>query len=168
MKKNNIALIGMPTSGKSFLGKKLSNQIGYNFIDFDVEIAKIYGEKSHLKDGEKAFLMHEEKTILKASGEKNIFSCGGSSVYSDKAMRYLKGLSTVIYLKVSVNVLENRIVDYIDRGVIGARQKVLKDLLAERDPLYLKYSDFTVSVSNNNLDEQYNKLVKVCDKVLEF
>ena len=41
----NIVFIGMPSAGKSYWGRKLSQKYNINFIDGDIIIEKIYGKK---------------------------------------------------------------------------------------------------------------------------
>ncbi|MBO6259113.1 MAG: shikimate kinase, partial [Succinivibrio sp.] len=43
--KNNIILIGMPTSGKSTIGVILAKILGYRFIDADIVIQEKEGRK---------------------------------------------------------------------------------------------------------------------------
>ena len=43
MKKDNIILVGMPTSGKSTVGVILAKILGYNFVDADIVIQKKEG-----------------------------------------------------------------------------------------------------------------------------
>ena len=49
MKKDNIILIGMPTSGKSTMGVILAKILGYNFIDADLVIQEQDGTRHALK-----------------------------------------------------------------------------------------------------------------------
>ena len=46
--KERICLIGMPGSGKSTIGKQLSDKLKYSFFDTDEEIEK--KEKTKIKD----------------------------------------------------------------------------------------------------------------------
>ena len=45
MKKDNIVLIGMPTSGKSTMGVILAKILGYKFLDADIVIQEKEGKK---------------------------------------------------------------------------------------------------------------------------
>ena len=45
MKKDNIVLIGMPTSGKSTMGVILAKILGYRFLDADIVIQEKIGKK---------------------------------------------------------------------------------------------------------------------------
>jgi shikimate kinase len=41
----NIFLIGMPSSGKSTLGRQIAKSLGYEFIDLDIRIEIAEGKK---------------------------------------------------------------------------------------------------------------------------
>jgi len=41
----NIFLIGMPSSGKSTLGRQIAKSLGYEFIDLDIRIEIVEGKK---------------------------------------------------------------------------------------------------------------------------
>ena len=90
--KNNIILIGMPSSGKSTIGKELAKRLNADFIDTD----SCYGiSKMDLKDivinfGHKHFLRVQEEEILRINVEKCIIATGGSVIYSKNTMDHLK------------------------------------------------------------------------------
>ncbi len=84
MKKNNIILVGMPGSGKSYIGLKLSEILtGYTLIDTDSIIEKTQGMKISdifAKFSEDYFRKLEYDTIkMVCSGEKKIISVGGGA-----------------------------------------------------------------------------------------
>ena len=85
--KKNITLIGMPFSGKTTIGKKLAEKLGYNFIDIDQHIESKYKMKLPSvieKYGNDGFKIIEENAMLEMFGNKNIFATGGSVIYSEK------------------------------------------------------------------------------------
>ena len=89
--KENIALIGMPASGKSTIGNHLAKQIGFKFLDSD-DIIQSY-EKQTLaqivsEKGLSRFLKIEEHHVI---------ATGGSVVYSKKTMAHLFRISTIVY-----------------------------------------------------------------------
>ena len=62
--KENVVLIGMPSSGKSTVGKALSERLGREFIDSDEEIVKLIGmsiSDYFSKNGERAFREIEKR-----------------------------------------------------------------------------------------------------------
>lgn len=146
MKKSltSIALIGMPGSGKSKIGKSLANKMEYEFIDTDKEIENSEQMKvSEIfeKYGEKYFREKEEELIKKIVFQRNlVVSTGGGMIENPIIMKYLKHNCHIVYLKRDLN---QKLFD-------GRRPKLKKKedyLLLEkrRVPLYEKYKDFTVS-----------------------
>jgi shikimate kinase len=149
----NITFVGMPGSGKSVLGKELARVLGYRFLDVD----KIMEEKKKLKLqqilenlGDEGLIRFEEQTILGLSKLENcIISPGGSVVYSEKAMKFLKENSTVVFLDCSFQSLKKRLTGASTRGIVGLKNKGLEALFKERIALYRKYADIIIKVSDN-------------------
>ena len=65
-------------------------------------------------------------------------------VYGKEAMDHLKEISTVVYLKVSMDDLLKRLGNLKDRGVAIAEGQTFADLYRERVALYERYADVTV------------------------
>lgn len=145
--KDNITLIGMPASGKSTIGVLLAKRLGFSFIDVDILIQE--QEKKLLKEiiaerGLEGFLELEERVNAGIKATNAVIAPGGSVVYGKEAMEHLKQISEVIYLKLSYEEVARRIGDVVDRGVALKPGYSLKDLYAERVPLYERYADITV------------------------
>ncbi len=151
----NVALIGMSGVGKSRIGKLLSERLNYCFIDIDRVIEKDYGRKlQELIDslGDEKFLQLEENAILDiGEARDSVISPGGSAVYSDKAMDFLKGISKIVFLSASLEEIRRRTVDFSDRGIVGLKERGLERLFLERLPLYRRYADITIEL--NGLDD---------------
>jgi shikimate kinase len=161
----NITLIGMPGAGKSFVGKKLAEKLNYKFIDVD----NIIEEKTKLKlqelldkYGEDKFLEIEEKTVLELGEiDKCVISPGGSIIYSEKTMNFLKKISKIVFLYDTFENLNKRIKDKETRGMIGLKAKSFKDLFEERMVLYKKYADITVNIPEDlNADVVVEEILK--------
>lgn len=145
--KSNITLIGMPASGKSTVGVLLAKRLGYSFVDVDIVIQEKEGRL--LKDiidqeGTDGFLKVEERVNRELDVRRSIIAPGGSVIYGASAMEHLKEISTVVYLKLSYEAVEERLGDLKDRGVALKDGMTLRDLYDERVPLYEKYADITV------------------------
>jgi shikimate kinase len=153
----NITFIGMPSVGKSTIGKKIALELGYKFIDIDKIIENKEGINLQTilnKIGDSQFIKLEEQSVLGLSFVKNtIISPGGSIIYSDKALNYLKSISTIIYLEVSLKEIEKRLSSSKElRGIVGLKHKTLAKLYNERIILYKKYADIQIDVTGKNLD----------------
>ena len=109
-KSGNIILTGMPAAGKSTSGILLAKKIGYGFIDTDVLIQTKTGrllEKIIETSGIEGFLKIEEEAALEINTDRLVIATGGSMVYSEKAINYLKKGSIVFYLKQDQPVVYN-------------------------------------------------------------
>ena len=150
---DNIILVGMPSCGKSTLGRMLSKELGYAFLDTDEVIIRRNG--CPLRDildarGVDGFVQVEEEAVCSVQAEKTVIATGGSVVYSEKAMAHLKSIGKVVYLRLSFDEMERRLGDLHARGVAIAPGATLMDLYNERIPLYEKYADVTVNIRNGN------------------
>lgn len=163
MKKDNITLIGMPGSGKSFIGKLLAKKLNFRFIDSDDYIER--KEKMTLQEiinrkGDEEFLKTEEKRNLELLPLKNyVLTPGGSIVYSKKIMKSLRNCSFIAFLDVPLKTVERRRPKQRG-GIVGLKTKSIKMLFEERAPLYNKYANLKV-----NCFRKSNK--KIIDEIIE-
>lgn len=161
----NIILIGMPGSGKSTVGVLLAKALGYGFLDVDLVIQQQEG--TLLQDildtrGVNAFLDAEEQAVCSLQCQSQVIAPGGSAVCREKAALYLKSLGTVIYLKVPLEELSERIQNLSTRGIAMAPGQTLSDVMADRAPLYDKYADLVIDC------ECGQSLSQTVQKVLEY
>ena len=127
--------MGMAGAGKSTVGKVLANKLGYDFID---------------EVGEEEFKKTEAETIIGLQNiDRTIISPGGSVIYSDIAMEHLKKISKLILLDVPFEIIEQR-VDISKRGLVGMKNKTLRELYNERRPLYLRHADTVLLTGGQN------------------
>ena len=150
---NNIILVGMPSCGKSTLGRMLAKELHYEFLDTDEVIIRLNG--CPLRDildahGVDGFIRVEEDAVCTVNADNSIIATGGSVVYSEKAMAHLKAMGKVVYLKLTFEEMDRRLGDLHARGVAIAPGSTLQDLYNERTPLYVKYADITVDIINGN------------------
>lgn len=159
--KNNIILIGMPTSGKSTIGVILAKILGYHFIDADIVIQEKEGRKLSriiAEDGVDGFIDIENRINSEINADRTVIATGGSVVYGKEAMEHYKEIGKVVYLKVSFETLKKRLHHAKQRGVVMKDGQTLESLYQERVALYEKYADITV-------DEGRDSLEKVIEKV---
>jgi len=152
----NLTLTGMPGAGKSTIGIILAKNLTFGFIDTDVliqinqqrSLQQIIDESDHLNLRE-----IEEKEILKLNIERHVIATGGSVPYSQKAMDHLRGISEIIFLKVSYEEIERRIHNFTTRGIAKSPDQTFRELYEERQILYKKYADITIDCNHMNQDE---------------
>ena len=145
----NITLVGMSGVGKSGTGKILARKLGYAFVDVDKRLeAKAKKPLQEILDvlGDELFVGAEAAEVLALAGiDRAVIAPGGSVVYSDDAMRFLKRVSTVVWLYAPVEAIEARI-DPSGRGIVGLKGRTFRELYAEREALYAKAADHIVAV----------------------
>lgn len=160
---NNIILIGMPGSGKSTVGVLLAKMLGMNFIDADLLIQQQEGMKLYEileKKGNTYFAKVEDAVNASIEAENTVIATGGSVVYGKAAMKHLKDIGTVVYLKVPLKELERRIKNFATRGIQMEQGQTLTDLYAERTPLYKQYADVTVATGAGGLQRNAEKIIR--------
>lgn len=154
MKKSNVILIGMPGVGKSTVGVVLAKLLGYHFIDTDLVIQEKEGRllKEIIADeGNAGFLKIEEKVNAELEAEHCVIAPGGSVVYGENAMRHFKEIGTVVYLKASYEMINERLSNLEGRGVVLKEGQTLKNLYDERCVLYEKYADVVIDEHGRSL-----------------
>ncbi|BBO75506.1 shikimate kinase [Desulfosarcina widdelii] len=143
----NPILIGMPAAGKSTVGVLLAKQLGVSFVDTDILIQTGQGcllQEIIAEHGVAGFRAVEENYLLRVPPDCGVVATGGSAVYSQKAMSYLRSLGPVIYLCIGLAALKERLGSLDERGVLRTPGQSIDGLYAERSPLYEKYADITV------------------------
>ncbi|MBC7085941.1 MAG: shikimate kinase [Methanomethylovorans sp.] len=161
----NITLVGMPGSGKSSIGREIAKVLDYSFVDIDDLIRQKTG--CTLQDiidakGDEALVEMEEKIVMELGvDDKMVISPGGSIVYSEKAMNYLKEKSVIIYLHTPLSRIKKQINNQTSRGIVGLKNRNLENIFAERLPLYQKYADMSIDI------DERDTISSVSSKIVE-
>ncbi len=140
---DNLILIGMPGSGKTTNGIFLARDLGLRFVDTDREIMHRYGKKLPeltAEVGTEGFRDLEADAIEALDLRGCVIATGGSVIYRERAMRHLREMGTVLYLRMKYETLAARLKDLSARGVSFQAGQTLRDLYDERCPLYEKYA----------------------------
>jgi len=109
----NIYLVGFMGSGKSYLGKYLSEKYNQKFLDLDqfiedsvqISIPQIFSSI-----GEEGF-REKEANLLRKTADFNqyIISCGGGTPCFNDNMQWIKEHGISIYLKTTEEILFKRL-----------------------------------------------------------
>ena len=145
--KENIVLVGMPGSGKSTLGKILSEMTGRKLVDTDEVIIEMTGRHPSdiiKKDGEREFRRIETEAVKKVSKSSGIIiATGGGVVTRKENIPYLRQNGRIIYL----HCIPSDLVVTPDRP-LSASRSVISAMYEVRHPLYLDAADATVEISH--------------------
>ncbi len=152
--RDNIVLTGFMGSGKTTIGKLLSERYGYTFIDTDQYIEEKCGctiAELFSKKGESYFRQLETDILkeLNVSLTHAVLSTGGGLPLREENAAELATLGTVIYLQITPEEVISRLSGDNTRPLLSGddpEQKV-RDLLTYRIPLYERAADLTIPVT---------------------
>lgn len=160
----NIFLVGLMGAGKSSVGKALAKQLRKAFYDTDREIERVTGVKIPVIfeiEGEAGFRDRETKVLQELVQRRNIvLATGGGVVLSERNRRLLTAHGTVIYLRAGVHDLWQRTRHDKNRPLLqgGDPLAKLRELFAERDPLYHEVADVIIDTGNQSVGSLAHKI----------
>jgi shikimate kinase len=151
-------LLGMPGSGKSFLGQEVANQLQMTFVDTDEWIEskhKCQIPELFVKLGEEWFRKEEEKCIedICLNYKSALIATGGGLPCYHQMMQQLLQTGICIYLKGPIKKLESQIkTDSKIRPLLSgqALPDILNKLLQQREGIYLQ-AQHVVDIEKNPL-----------------
>jgi shikimate kinase len=146
----NIILIGMPGAGKSTVGVLLAKRLGYNFVDTDLILQSEQQcrlQQIIAKVGLVKFKELEADVMCNLTTTHSVVATGGSAVYSARAMDKLKKLGQLVFIDIPLIELQERVSDMDTRGLVIGPGESYEQLYIERQPLYKKYAEITISGS---------------------
>lgn len=157
-KKENIILIGMPSSGKTTVGKIIAERLNRRFVDTDELISEKI--KTSIKEfialsGEERFREIESEIIEALAGENSlVIATGGGAVLRKDNISALKYNGKLFFIDRPLELLiptESR--------PLSSDKEALAKRYEERYPIYCSVCDIRIDAS---CDKE-----KVCEKILE-
>ena len=154
-------------SGKSTIGKVLSERLVYDFYDTDKLVEKVVGKKIKEifeQNGEQYFRLKESEELVKTRKLKNaVIATGGGIIENKKNRLFLKEEKKVIFLDSSIERQYDRTKESQKRPLLnnGDSMKILKNLYQKRLSFYQEVSKLKISM--DNLTEG-----KIFEKILDF
>ena len=154
--KENIALIGMPSSGKTTVGKYLATLMNRELVDTDDEIVKKIGmdiPSYFAKYGEAEFRRVESEVIAEV-GKQNgiIIATGGGAVLKRENVRNLKQNSRIYFLNRDLSLLTPT-----SSRPLSSDIEALKKRFEERYDIYKASAD--VELAANGTVEEVAKAI---------
>lgn len=138
--KQSIVLIGMPSSGKTTVGRMLAERTGRPFIDLDEEIVKMAGKDIPAifrDEGEESFRDREQEAVRLASEKTGvIIATGGGAVLREENVTRLRQNGVLLLLDRPLEALTPT----ADRPTAQSRAAI-EARYNERRPVYLAAAD---------------------------
>ena len=168
IKSLKVFLVGMPSCGKSTLGKIVSKKTNLKMIDLDEEIAKLENQsikKIFELKGESYFREIENK-ILNEIIKKNksfIMATGGGTPCFKNNIDLINKSGVSIYIYTSIDKLEKRLTDNNNRPLIKTDfiKKDFLNKLYNKRKVYYEKSKFILSEKKNQVEE----IISIIDKL---
>lgn len=164
-----IALIGLPGSGKSTVGRQLARRLKIGFVDSDQVIERRLGcsireffehvGEERFRDLEQQVL--DELTRTSASSEPCVLSTGGGAVLRAANRTVLHQRCTVVYLRSSPEEIFWRLRHDKSRPLLQVADPLarLRELYAQRDPLYRETAHFVIETGRPSVATLVNMIV---------
>jgi shikimate kinase len=165
-----IALVGMPGSGKSSIGRRLAPRLDLPFIDADAAIEEAAGGMSvadiFAKHGEAEFRSLEARVIARLLDEgPAVIATGGGALMNEGTRALIRDRAVSIWLKAEIPVLMRRVRRKSDRPLLHGKdpEATLKELLADREPLYAE-ANFVVASREGPHESVVDSIIEVLDR----
>lgn len=160
-----LALIGLPGSGKTTVGRQLARRLHLPFVDTDQLLEQRLGcsiRDFFAREGESRFRDLEEGIIDEVTRtQQGILSTGGGVVLRPANREHLHGRAHVIYLRSTPDEVFRRLRHDQNRPLLQVEDPLqkLRELFAERDPLYRETAHFVVETGRPSLATLINMIV---------
>ncbi|TNE74116.1 shikimate kinase [bacterium] len=178
--KKHIYLTGFMGSGKSMIGRRLSEYYHLPFLDVDSVIEERFNmpvKELFEKKGEPFFRLMETATIeyISIKNDPHIVALGGGAACSDRNQKVLHATGQLLYLDVSTDLLIERLIKNTKRPLLLDEngelkpleeiKKIITEMMNKRKKWYEK-ADICVKINQKMEKDEVTQLV--IDSLKEF
>lgn len=167
-RRRSLVLVGLMGAGKSSIGRRLAETLGWPFVDSDDEIAAAAG--CSIADifsihGEPIFRDLEARVITRLlQGEKRVIATGGGAWMQPAIRAVIKEHATSVWLRADLDVLTRRVERRNHRPLLetGDKRSILEKLMAERYPVYAE-ADMVVDSGDGPQERVVQQMIAALD-----
>lgn len=164
---NNIVLIGFMGCGKTSVGKRLAEKMGFEFLDTDEYIEKKENRKVSdifAKEGEEYFRNAETNSIkeLLHLAKRTIIATGGGMPLREENRGLLKELGLVLYLKANKDITIKRLKSDTTRPLLagGDLEEKVDRLLKDRRSIYEATAHHTIITNKKSFEKIIKEILR--------
>ena len=177
MRNSNLLLIGYRGTGKTTVGRRLADRLGWTFVDADDEIERVAGRsiaEIFATSGEEVFRDLEEEVVARLCGAKqHVISLGGGAILRDSNREKIANAGEVIWLIASPQTIHQRLES--DASTRQRRPNLtsqgglaeIEAVLELRQPFYRECANFEVDTDTCSLDDVAGKIVSHFESDIE-
>ncbi len=170
-----VALIGLRGAGKSTLGQRLADDLGFAFIELSREIEKFAGctvAEIQALYGQNAYRRYERRALEEAIQihPEAVIATPGGLVSDAATFNLLLTHCTTVWLQAAPEDHMKRVVAQGDLRPMGTSKEAMEDLkgiLAGRAAFYAK-ADFRLDTSSQPLDATFEMLRSLVRDALQI
>ena len=167
LRRQHIALIGLRGAGKSTLGKRLAQELGYVFVELSRVIENLAGcsiSEIHGLYGPEAYRRYERRALedCLAQYPHVVMATPGGLVSEESTFNMMLAQCFTIWLQATPEDHMARVLAQGDTRPMSASTEAMQDLrriLSSRSPFYAK-ADLHFDTSLQPLEESFQKLKK--------
>ena len=167
LRRRVIALTGFMGTGKTSVGRRLADRLGWSFVDTDVMIET--REQRSVADifaaqGEAYFRAREREAIAAATAlDRAVVATGGGALLDEHNFDLLNQNAFLVCLTARAETILMRTSGHTRPLLAGEdRGARVRRLLAERAPVYGKV-EHTIDTSNLSLDQVVDRIVALAE-----
>lgn len=160
------ALVGMPGSGKSTIGRQLAHRAGVPFVDLDHRLEQTIGTsiRSFFEaEGEARFRDLESQALADVARTPGgmVLSTGGGAVLRPENRDALRRFGNVLYLRAAPEEIYRRVKHDRTRPLlqVGNPMEKLRELYAQRDGLYREAAHFVIETGRPTVSTLVNMIM---------
>jgi len=160
-----VLLIGMMGSGKSTIGRLLSDATGWPYIDNDELVRRSHGATSRqivAERGEAQMRAAESEALARGVREPapSVIGIAAGTILEPQNRELLRAGGTVAWLRADAAAIEARAMDADHRPWLDTGgESWIRDTTSERDPLYASVADVVIDTGAMSAEESAAELL---------